>query len=97
LDRADEGELRVLGLATYLYARAGEVNALTWGDVDLERGVVHIHKSVDRKTGDVKTTKTKMTRRVPIEPSLAPLLRAMHDETKGQGRVSPVDEVDGVQ
>lgn len=38
---------RAFAVTTYLYARAGEVNALTWADVDIERGVVHIHRSVD--------------------------------------------------
>lgn len=85
---------RMFALAAYLYARAGEINALTWEDVDLERGLVHIHKSADRRTGDVKTTKTKTTRRVPIEPSLRPLLEAMHEECGGEGRVSPVEETD---
>jgi len=35
-------------------------------DVDLERGVVHIHRSVDRETGDLHPTKTSVARRVSI-------------------------------
>ena len=84
----------MFAVTTYLYARAGEVNALTWDDVDLARGVVHIHASVSRTTGEVGTTKTRATRRVPIEPTLLPLLQAMHDECGGKGRVSPVDLTD---
>ncbi len=85
---------RMFALTTYLYARAGEVNALTWADVDLERGVVHIHRSASRRTGESKSTKTGGTRRVPVEPHLLPLLCAMHTEAGGVGRVSPVDATD---
>lgn len=85
---------RMFALTTYLYARAGEVNALTWADVDLERGVVHIHRSTSRRTGESKSTKTGGTRRVPIEPALMPLLTAMHAEAEGVGRVSPVNATD---
>ena len=85
---------RFFTLTTYLYARAGEVNALTWSDVDLEHGVVHVHASVNRRTGEVGSTKTGVTRRVPIEASLRPLLAAMHVESSGKGRVSPVSATD---
>ncbi len=85
---------RMFALTTYLYARAGEVNALTWQDVDLERGIAHIHRSASRRTGETKATKTGGTRRVPIEPHLLPLLEAMHAEANGTGRVSPVDATD---
>lgn len=71
---------RMFAITTYLYARAGEVNALTWADVDLDHGVVHIHASVNRRTGALSTTKTEKTRRVPIDPALLPLLHAMHEE-----------------
>ncbi len=43
----------------YLYVRVGELEALTWADVDLERGFVSVHKSVSRRTSETGTTKTK--------------------------------------
>jgi integrase len=92
---------RTFAITTFLYARAGEVNALTWADCDLERGVVHIHASANRKTGDVSTTKSGKSRRVPIERELLPLLLVMHEEEKGRSgeavgaaRVSPVGATD---
>jgi integrase len=85
---------RAFAVTTYLYARAGEVNALRWEDVDLERGVVHIHRSVDRDTGDLKPTKTSAARRLPIEPALRPLLDAMHEECGGEGRVLQIEATD---
>jgi len=85
---------RMFAITTYLYARAGEANALRWEDVDLDRGVVHIHQSVNRETGALKATKTDEARRVPIERALLPLLQAMHDETKGKGNVAPIRSMD---
>ncbi|HXX65896.1 MAG TPA: hypothetical protein VEK07_01865, partial [Polyangiaceae bacterium] len=52
--------------AVYTYARSNELAALTWDDVDLEHGVIHITKSIDRETHKVKGTKTGTTRRIPI-------------------------------
>ncbi len=85
---------RAFAVTTYLYARAGEVNALTWDDVDLDRRVAHIHRSADRDTGEMKPTKTSVARRVPIEPELVPLLEAMRKEAGGKERVLAIDETD---
>ena len=70
--------------------RGREVNALRWEDVDLDRGIVLIHRSFNRETGEVKSTKSDTARRIPIEPELRPLLRAMHEESGGQGPVVAV-------
>ncbi len=78
---------RIFMLATYLYVRGGELEALEWNSVDFARGYVLIHQSADAKTGAVKPTKTKDVRKVPIEPTLLPLLRKMHEEAAGEGRV----------
>jgi hypothetical protein len=51
---------------------------------------IHITKSIDRATHKAKPTKTGITRRIPIEPALRPLLamlHAAHEEAKG--KVSP--------
>ena len=76
---------RLIALAVCTYARAGELAALEWGDVDLEHGTIHVHRAKSSK-GDrsLKATKTDVARRIPIEPSLMPLLRAMHAEAKGK-------------
>jgi len=74
-------------LAVYLSARAAELEALEWTDVDAEHGVIHIHKAVDRLNGGVKETKTGIARRFSVEPNLLPLLKAMRDEAGGVGRV----------
>jgi len=48
---------------------------------------VHVHCSVAPRTKKLKTTKTGATRRVPIEPTLLPLLEAMREESGGKGRL----------
>ena len=78
---------RIATLMVYLYPRPGELRELRWEDVDLEHGTVHIHQATDRITQRAKATKTDRARRFNIEPALLPLLRAMHDEVEGQGRV----------
>ncbi len=79
---------RLFVVAVYLYARAGELQALHWEDLDLDHGVVHIHRSFDRDRGVEKETKGEEARRFNIEPALLPLLRAMKDAAKGS-RVFP--------
>lgn len=72
---------RLFALAVYTYTRAGELEALEWEDVDLDAGVLHVHRAIDRsEDGEVKETKTNNPRRIPIEPALLPLLRAMQAE-----------------
>ncbi len=50
---------RIFALGAYTYARTGELAALRWEDVDLEHGVIHIHRAIDRvrTPGRVKPTK----------------------------------------
>ncbi len=71
---------RVFAVATYTYARLGELLALTWNDVDLDHGAISITRSIDSNTGLEKTTKSKCPRTIPIEPELMPLLVAMYAE-----------------
>jgi integrase len=75
---------RLFALAIYTYTRAGELEALEREDVDLTAGVLHVHRAIDRsEAGEVKETKTNNPRRIPIEPTLAPLLEALAHEGEG--------------
>lgn len=80
---------RLIALAVYFFVRPGELEALQWEDIDLEHQVVDIHSAVDRKKDKTTTTKTETPRRNPIEPTLMPLLKVMHREAGGTGRVAP--------
>ena len=75
-----DARFRVLyAFAVFSFMRSGEMEALTWGDVDLEHAVIHIHKAVDRATREVKSTKSGEARRIPIEPALVSLLAWLHE------------------
>ena len=78
---------RIYVLATYLFLRAAELEALSWDDIDVEHETVHVHRSLRRYTRLDKPTKTGSTRRFNLTPPLVPLLRAMHRESGGQGRI----------
>jgi integrase len=80
---------RLFALAVYTYTRAGELEALDWSDVHLEHGYAHVHRSVDRvrDKGTMRSTKTGVARRVPIEPELRPLMQLLREESGGRGSV----------
>jgi hypothetical protein len=80
---------RIYALAVYTYAREGELDALHCEDVDLERGVLHIHRSRDRD-GHIRETKGRAARELPIERNVLPVLRAMVRERGGKGRVCEI-------
>jgi integrase len=83
---------RALALAVYTYARAAELRALRWEDIDLEHGTIHLHRARDRVSGEDKSTKNKQARRFSLEPSILPLFRTMQAEAEEEGR-GPADHV----
>jgi integrase len=79
---------RLVALAVYLGVRAGELEALEWSDFDLDHGKATIHRAVSRDDrGTVKSTKSETPRVFSVEPALLPLLRSMHAEAQGKGRL----------
>ena len=58
-------------------ARQGEVAALSWADVDLERGIVTIRSSYSERTGEtvLKCTKSGRARTFALSPRAIDLLR----------------------
>lgn len=78
---------RLFALAVYLYQRPGELEATSIGDVDLVHRVLQVHVAVDRESeaGELKTTKTKRSRRIPIEPSVVPLLDVVIADARARG------------
>lgn len=54
--------------------RWGEASALQWRDVDFSRGVIRVERSHYR--GHVDSTKTDIVKTVPLDPEVAPTLRA---------------------
>ena len=76
---------QIYALAVYTYCRAGELEALHVEDVDLARGVLHVHRAADRESGELRETKTGEARRLPIEHELRPLLEALLRGQADQG------------
>lgn len=77
-----------LGILTVLHSglRIGELCALTWKDIDLENGILHIRNNMQRvRNYDGQKNKTKLilsspktvcsTRDIPISPMLARVLQ----------------------
>lgn len=81
---------RTYALAVYTGLRAGELEALTWPDIDFASDSIYVHKAMQRGTGTIGLTKTESSRKVPIEPNLLPLLLAMRDEAGGASATGPV-------
>ena len=78
---------RLVVLAAYLGVRAGELEAIEWEDFDLPHGKVTVHRSIERKRGETKATKSETPRTFTVEQTLLPLLKAMHADAGGRGRV----------
>ncbi len=79
---------RFYAVAIYNYLRPGELEALRWEDIDLERGTIQIRRSMDRENGGTKAPKAGKARSpFDLEPAIVPLLEVMHAESGGEGRV----------
>lgn len=61
--------------------RRGELCAIRWGDLDLDRGVLTLARSIGQRDGEVweKDTKTHQQRRLTLDEHTVELLRAHHD------------------
>jgi len=68
-------------LAAYTLARAGELRALTWADVDFEGGKISINKTCDPKTGLKDCPKNGEARLVPINPEIRQVLIELREMT----------------
>jgi integrase len=80
---------QLYAVAVYTYARAGEIAALDWTDVDFDHAAIHFHASLVWRTGVKKSTKSGITRRIAIEAALMPLLERMRAVGGGEGAVLP--------
>jgi integrase len=80
---------RAVAVAVYTYTRDGELRVLRWdgGDVDLEHGMLSITRACNRRTKDMKGTKTGESRRFAVEANLLPLLTTMRSESHEKGLV----------
>ena len=91
-ERVPLSRRRAYAVAVYLAGRANELAALGPADVDKEHRRVRINKQVDRKTGEMRPTKTKRQRFVEIERELAPLLDVLVSDGNARLLHLPPDE-----
>jgi integrase len=68
-------------LAVRTLARAGELRALTWADVDFERDLIDISKTDDPKTGLKDCPKNGEARKIPIDPETRAILLELRQLT----------------
>lgn len=81
----------VLILAVTTGLRIGEILGLQVEDIDIDRGVLKVQRSISR--GEVDTTKTEgSTRQVPIPPTLMEVL-SRHVENAGSFPAIPGDTI----
>lgn len=71
-----EDDALFVALLFYLGLRCGEAVGLKWGDIDWQRGTVHVERTIDQYSGNAPSTpKTKSSvRDVPIPQALMSML-----------------------
>jgi len=75
ISTADGWFKNYVAFSFYTGARVGELLALKWSDVDLEKGVISIERRI--KKGEINTPKTKSgIRQVPIFSPLVPFVKS---------------------
>lgn len=79
-----------VAVAVYTYARASELRGMRWEDIRVDDGFMTVHQTMSAE-GSASSTKSGVSRIVPIEPELLPLLRAMQGAAKLRAFVLPDD------
>ncbi|EOH97694.1 tyrosine-type recombinase/integrase [Enterococcus pallens] len=81
-------------LALHAGLRIGEISALTWGDLDFENNLIHVHSTVQRIIGAFNGKKTELvytssktassTRLIPMSQTLKKVLLQRKQQAKGK-------------
>ena len=82
-----EQQCNMVTLCIYTGLRTGELRALAWEDLDLEKGVAHITRNVDDSVTHFKLPKTSEKRFVDLQP---PVLEALRGQKKYTFMLPPV-------
>ncbi len=76
LDAADPRYRPLLATAIFTGLRVGELLGLTWADIDLKAGTLHVRKQLDRDNNRVTPKTPQAARDVVLMPTLGRLLTA---------------------
>jgi integrase len=74
-----EGDQPIWATAFYAGLRLGELRALQWRDIDLEKDILHVRRSWDQKEGEIEPKSAAGRREVPILAVLRPHLEVQRD------------------
>lgn len=72
----------ILLVLAYTGLRPGELRALSWGDIDFEKKILHVRRNLTQQKMQFKLPKTNRTRTVHLLP---PALNALQDQFKITG------------
>ncbi|MFQ2063308.1 site-specific integrase [Aeromonas sp. R2-2] len=72
----------ILLVLAYTELRPGELRALSWGDIDFEKKILHVRRNLTQQKMQFKLPKTNRTRTVHLLP---PALNALQDQFKITG------------
>jgi integrase len=91
LDALPLSERPIWATALYAGLRLGELQALTWNDIDFDRNLINIQRSWDRHTGFIPPKSRSGNRRVPLTSTLRRELlnHRLRQGKGGQGFVFP--------
>ena len=70
------GDRAIWATALYAGLRRGELQALRWSDVDLDRGLIRVERSFDQHVGPIEPKSRSGRRRVPLAKPLRAELSA---------------------
>ncbi len=93
-DRRGASELPgLLAVAVFTGLQQGELLGLLWEDVDLDAGIVHVRKQLERSGERVEPKTPQAVREVDLFPALVRVLRAHRQAMLGRGRTKDTDYV----
>jgi integrase len=83
IDALSEDDQALWATAFYAGLRRGELQALTWSDIDLQAGLIHVNGSWDMRAGPISPKSRAGRRRIPLTSTLRRYLVA-HQLRKGR-------------
>lgn len=87
--RLNHPHFHLWAIAVNTGLRSGELKALKWSDLDLDRGMMTVSRSFSSRIKAEKCTKTEKTRIVPINTDVCGILKTLRAKTPRATHVLP--------